>query len=482
MDTFENNEMHQAPIPPQEPPIPPQEPPQTSYTYQSAAAGRKESPYADSPYMTGTPRQESPYQHPPQKPPKPRSGRGFVRGLLSLLLVCALVAGGCFITIRQNNLAWGQRLSSMEHQYRSELNDLQAQLDALKPEVSLPSGTAAQEGMTPGQLYQSCADSVVAISTTVEATGFYGPASGTASGSGFILSEDGYVVTNYHVVENATEIQVTLHDGQEFAAQLVGKDSSNDIAVLKMDAQDLPAAQIGSSEALVIGDMVAAIGNPLGELSATQTVGYISGINREVTTDNTIINMIQTDAAINPGNSGGPLFNMRGEVIGITTAKYSGTTDSGASIEGIGFAIPIDDVKGIIADLVDFGYVTGAYLGVTVENMDAAAASKYSLPIGAYVRSVEPGMAADRAGIQPKDIIVELGGKTVSSITDLTRALRNYKAGDTTTVTLVRGGSQMTLEVTLDEKPQETTQEPSTPVLPDSEDILGDAFRKFFGN
>ena len=370
----------------------------------------------------------------------------------------------------------------MEHQYRSELNDLQAQLDALKPEVSLPSGTAAQEGMTPGQLYQSCADSVVAISTTVEATGFYGPASGTASGSGFILSEDGYVVTNYHVVENATEIQVTLHDGTEFAAELVGKDSSNDIAVLKMDAQDLPAAQIGSSEALVIGDMVAAIGNPLGELSATQTVGYISGINREVTTDNTIINMIQTDAAINPGNSGGPLFNMRGEVIGITTAKYSGTTDSGASIEGIGFAIPIDDVKGIIADLVDFGYVTGAYLGVTVENMDAAAASKYSLPIGAYVRSVEPGMAADRAGIQPKDIIVELGGKTVSSITDLTRALRNYKAGDTTTVTLVRGGSQMTLEVTLDEKPQETTQEPSVPVLPDSEDILGDAFRKFFGN
>jgi serine protease Do len=249
-----------------------------------------------------------------------------------------------------------------------------------------------------------------------------------------------------------------MHDGTEYPAELKGYDSStNDLAVLKVDATGLPAASIGSSSALSIGDMVAAIGNPLGELTSTQTVGYISGIGREVATDSlTTISMIQTDAAINPGNSGGPLFNMRGEVIGITTAKYSGTTGSGATIEGIGFAIPIDDVMGVVDDLIDYGYVNSAYMGVSVQNTDESAASMYGMPTGAYIASVDKGGAAERAGIQPKDIVIGLGDYKVSNVTDLTRALRNFSAGDTTTVTVLRGGKELTLEITLDAKPQQT--------------------------
>ena len=352
-------------------------------------------------------------------------------------------------------------------------------------------GMPAEGGaMTPAQLYASSVNSVVAISTTVQQNTYYGPSEAASAGSGFILSEDGYVITNYHVVESATKIEVITHDGTEYPAKLVGYDATNDLAVLDIEAENLPAAPLGRSTDLVIGDMVVAIGNPLGELASTQTVGYVSGIDREVSTDGlTTISMIQTDAAINPGNSGGPLFNMNGEVIGITTAKYSGTTGSGATIEGIGFAIPIDDVEPLIDDLIDFGYVTGAYMGVSVQNVDESAASQFGLPTGAYIVDVDKGGAADRAGIQPKDIVIGLDNITVTNVTDLTRALRKYKAGDTATVKVIRGGREVELQITLDEKPK---QEPSTSeTQPQQEtqrpqtdpygDLFEDFFRRFFG-
>ena len=289
------------------------------------------------------------------------------------------------------------------------------------------------------------------------------------------------------MVENGTAISVITHDGTEYSAALVGSDSTNDLAVLKVDATGLAAAPLGSSTDLMIGDMVVAIGNPLGELASTQTVGYVSGIDREVSTDSlTTISMIQTDAAINPGNSGGPLFNMQGEVIGITTAKYSGTTGSGASIEGIGFAIPIDDVAPLIEDLISHGYVTGAYMGVTVTNTDEAAAAQFGLPTGAYIDGVEDGGAAQKAGIQPKDIVIQLGEYEVRNVTDLTRALRHFKAGDTTTVKLLRGGREMTLEITLDERPN-TAAASTIPEqqgeMPQSGDFdeLYEYFRRYFG-
>lgn len=341
--------------------------------------------------------------------------------------------------------------------------------------------------MTPAQLYQSNVDSVVAISCTMQTTAYGQSVEGTSSGSGFILSEDGYVVTNYHVVQNASNITVTTHSGDEYAATVKGYDATNDVAVLKVEAEGLSAAVIGSSGNLSIGDMVVAIGNPLGRLAATETVGYVSGINREVTTDNTVISMLQTDAAINPGNSGGPLFNMYGEVIGITTAKYSGTTNSGASIEGIGFAIPIDDVMGIISDLIDYGYVTGAYMGITVKDNDKEAAAQFGLPTdGAYVVDVTPGSSADKAGIQSKDLITAVDDHKIATRTDLTRALRNYKAGDTAQITVVRSGRELTLTITFDEKPHSTTVE-TAPQEDSSMPSEGDYndwyeyFRRFFG-
>jgi serine protease Do len=507
MDTFANSEYPEEnnPAPeasfdaPQEPQNEaPQEPrnevPQEhqsepqSGTYHAAGTGRRESPYANSPYMTGQPRpyqyQYQPQTQPPEKREKKprRSGKSPWKTVIAAVLVVALVASGV-------NRKWEQKTSQITQQLGRQIDDLQKQIDSAPASGGTSGALPAADGsaMTPAQLYQSNVDSVVAISCTMQTTAYGQSVEGTSSGSGFILTEDGYVVTNYHVVQNASNITVTTHTGDEYAATVKGYDATNDVAVLKVEAEGLSAATIGSSGNLSIGDMVVAIGNPLGRLAATETVGYVSGINREVTTDNTVISMLQTDAAINPGNSGGPLFNMYGEVIGITTAKYSGTTNSGASIEGIGFAIPIDDVMGIISDLIDYGYVTGAYMGITVKDNDKEAAAQFGLPTdGAYVVDVTPGSSADKAGIQSKDLITAVDDHKITTRTDLTRTLRNYKAGDTAEITVVRSGRELTLTITFDEKPHDTTVE-TTPQEDSSMPSEGDYgdwyeyFRRFFG-
>ena len=510
MDTFENLDNNtpedgSKKIPVQEnPSAQPEEPrPEEvpeSHVYRGAGAGQKESPYADSPYVTGAAPRQDPihygYQYQPQPRPvretKPDKKRRAVWGrVLAAVLVVAIVAGGCLITAASVNSSWEKKNSASMAQMNEKISALEKQIaDASRSSGSSVSGTpaTATDGMTPGQVYAQNVDSVVTISCKTQTRVYGQVAQSVSSGSGFILTSDGYVVTNHHVVENATTITVIAHDGTEYAATVKGSDSSNDVAVLKMEAEDLSPVTLGSSNELAIGDMVVAIGNPLGTLSATQTVGYVSGTNREVTTDNKVINMIQTDAVINPGNSGGPLFNMRGEVVGITTAKYSGTTSSGASIEGIGFAIPIDDVLGIIGDLQNLGYVTGAYLGVTVQDVDSTSASKFGLPTtGAYVASVTEGGAADRAGVKVKDIITAIGDTEVTSVTSLTRTLRNYKAGDTTTITVVRSGQTLTLSITLDERPRDTGSNSSSatdPSMPQEGDYdeWYDFFRRYFGN
>ena len=450
----------------------------------------KRSPYENSPYLRN-PAPEEGFRYEPQPRPakvkKERAGAGrFWRGVLAVCLVAAMVAGGCLITARSVNAVWQKNTEKTTLELERKIQELEQKIQEQSGKASLPGNAVASTGgMTPAQVYQQNVDSVVAISVTVKTQSFGQVMEGTSSGSGFILTEDGYVVTNYHVVEGGTAISVIMNDGTELEAKLMGSDSTNDVAVLKVEAQNLPAVTLGSSSALTVGDMVVAIGNPLGELNSTQTVGYVCGKDREVTTGGTIINMIQTDAAINPGNSGGPLFNMKGEVIGITTAKYSGTTSSGASIEGIGFAIPIDDVQGIIGDLRSYGYVTGAYLGVTVQDVAAEFASAYGIS-GACVVGVEPGYAAERAGIQPKDIIVALEDQEVTSITTLTRALRAYKAGDTVKLTLIRSGERMTVTVTLDERPQNlgtAATEPSQNEMPSEGDFdeWYEYFRRYFG-
>ena len=514
MDMYENEEMI-VPVP-EEPEIPEVQPPAAEFPIQPAAEEappqpapaaeipaapqkvRRESPYANSPYeVSAQPRQAyTPgYTFQPQTQPvtrvkkekKQRRG-GFWKKAVAALLTVALVAAGCGITAGVVSNRWEAQVQNQNAQLmamQKQLDDLQKQVEGTSAN-SFAGIAASAEGLTASQVYAQNVDSVVAISTSIISNTPYGTTEGASSGSGFILSADGYVVTNHHVIADASKVNVITHDGQEYPATVVGSDSTNDLAVLKVEAENLPAAVLGSSEDLIIGDMVVAIGNPLGELTSTMTVGYVSGKNREVATDNTIIEMIQTDAAINPGNSGGPLFNMKGEVIGITTAKYSGTTTSGASIEGIGFAIPIDDVLTIISDLVDYGYVTGAYLGVTVQNMDSSSASMYGLPMGAYVVEVVAGASADRAGIQPKDIIIALGEYEVESITDLTRHLRNFRAGDTTTITIVRGGAQMDLSITFDERPEGfdgTVPAQETPQMPSEGDYEEwfDYFRRYFG-
>ncbi len=405
---------------------------------------------------------------PPRKPKTakvkkervPASGRGW-KTVVAVIAAACVLGGSILGTAAIVNSQWEKRAESMEKTFQSKLNILQQELE----DVRLSGGNAisgspvASEGLTPSQVYNRNVRSVVAISNQATVN-YFGQVSETASsGSGFILSEDGFVVTNYHVVEGANKLSVITYDGTEYPAELVGYESNNDLAVLKINATELPAVTIGSSDALIIGDMVVAIGNPLGELTSTQTVGYLSAKDRNISTDGaTNINMMQTDAAINPGNSGGPLFNMNGEVVGITTAKYSGTTNSGASIEGIGFAIPIDDVIGMVEDIIEYGYVTGSYLGVSVREMDEEVAQTYGLPMGVQVVEVLPGYCAEKAGVQAGDLIIGLGGFEVENYSELSRALRQYNAGDETTLTVYRSGRELTLTVTLDAKPEPETE------------------------
>ena len=425
-------------------PADPQSTPQPEAApYHGSGTGRKESPYADSPYvMHHTPRNEPPHQNPVKATKQPKKASGFWKKALAAVLVVALVAGSCAFTASVINNRWETRMYETEKQFDAKLQDLQKQISNASAKAAA-GAVRPGEVMTPSQVYANCVDSVVAISCTVSTGGYYGSSQGTSAGSGFILTEDGYVITNCHVVEGATDISVITHNGTEYPAQVVGTDTANDVAVLKVEAEGLPPVTIGSSRDLAIGDMVVAIGNPL--------------------------------------------FNIYGEVVGITTAKYSGTSGSGATIEGLGFAIPIDDISGIISDLMDYGYVTGAYLGITVSDTDADSAAMFGLPTGAYVMSVEKGYAAERAGIQAKDIIIDLGGHKVTGITSLTRALRNFKAGDTTTVTVVRSGGELVLDITLDEKPQDLNAVPSQPApetMPEegNPEEWFEYFRRYFGD
>lgn len=433
------------------------------------------SPFADSPYESTY--QPSPVQAAPAKKPKDRKTG---KRLMCLLLVAALLAVGCGVTSVCVSLYWNGRMQTMNDAFDNKLAVMQEKLESVQSGGSAGAAGTQEGSVAPGQVYSQNVQAVVAISNQSLTTNIYGQVSETASsGSGFIISADGYVVSNYHVVAGATKLSVITSDSTSYEAELVGVDSTNDLAVLKIDGEDLPCVTLGSSDALKVGDMVMAIGNPLGELTSTLTVGYVSAKDRVVNTDGSYMNMLQTDAAINSGNSGGPLFNAAGEVVGITTAKYSGTSTSGATIEGIGFAIPIDDVIGIVEDLVEHGYITGAYLGVMVRDVDAAVAQTYGLPTGAYVEEVTKGTCAERAGIQAKDIIVNIGGYDVSSLSELSRVLRRFEAGQTTTITVYRGGGQVHLEITLDEKPRSTGTENAEPT---QEPTVSGSMDDWFGN
>ncbi len=313
--------------------------------------------------------------------------------------------------------------------------------------------------MTMSEVYASTVNSVVSINTASTTTNVFGQSVESASaGSGFIITTDGYIVTNYHVISGASSVKVTLYSGDTYDATLVGGDEDYDIAVLKINAADLPAVTLGDSSAVNVGDSVAAIGNPLGELTFSMSEGIVSSNNRAINVDGTPFNMIQVDASINPGNSGGPLMNSYGEVVGIVSAKYSSYANT--TVEGLGFAIPINDVSAMIKDIMENGQVTTKpYLGITAGTMTSQMAAQYKIDItqGVFVYSVESGGAGDKAGLKLGDVITKVNDTEITSMEDLSAAKKNYSSGDTVTLTIYRSGSYTTVQLTFGTAPATTT-------------------------
>ena len=286
----------------------------------------------------------------------------------------------------------------------------------------------------------------------------------TGVGTGIIMSKDGYIVTNAHVIYDdeygygeASSVQIQMSDEETtYDARIVAYDKEADIAVLKIDADNLTPAEFGDSNSCEVGEMVVAIGNPLGlQFQNTVTCGIISALDRKVTINDNTMTLIQTDTAINNGNSGGPLINSSGQVIGINSAKMSSTYSGEATVEGIGFAIPMSEAKSIVDDLINYGYVTGRpQLGISCQDVTEAVSQAYNIPVGAYIFSVTAGGAADQAGLQPGDVITGIQDQTISTTEELNAVKNQYKAGDTITLTYVRAGETKKVDVTLAEVQQ----------------------------
>ena len=404
-------------------------------------------------YDTRDPYNNDPYNGAYQTPPtrttipevKPRKKRTGMKAV-ALALCCALLGGAV-----GSGIVWG--VTRYNNTITTQVNISQ------RPSAEVV--THAVDGnklMTDAEVYAATVNSVVSINTTISGgTNVFGQVTESASsGSGFILTKDGYIVTNFHVVEDASTIKVTLYNGDTLDAAYIGGDEDYDIAVIKIEAQELPCVTLGDSEHLNVGDRVLAIGNPLGELTFSMSGGMVSSVNRTINVSGTPFNMIQTDTSINPGNSGGPLLNQYGEVIGIVSAKYS--TYSNTSVEGLGFAIPINDVSAMIEDIMTNGFVTNKpYLGITAGTMteQMAAQYRYNITQGVFVYSVEEGGAAAKAGLKLGDVITKIDDNEITSMEDLNTVKKKYSAGDTATFTIYREGASTTVELTWDAVPAE---------------------------
>ena len=313
-----------------------------------------------------------------------------------------------------------------------------------------PVNSEGGDELSISEIAAMAADSVVEIVVqSASDTGYIGQTILTGAGSGVILTQSGYIITNNHVVEGADSINVRLRNGEEYEAKLIGTDSKSDIAVIKIDAENLTAAVVGDSSLLQVGELAVAIGNPLGELGGTVTDGIISALDREITIDGVNMTLLQTNAAINPGNSGGGLFNGRGELIGIVNAKSSGT-----DIEGLGFAIPINDAMSVFDDLIEYGYVRGRVdVGMEMlEISDTATAYMYRVSqLGVYVYSVESGSYAQSAGLKAGDYILSVDGKEISSLADFNSAIDVHSVGEQVEISVLRGKTVHDFTITLTE-------------------------------
>lgn len=370
----------------------------------------------------------------PQPPKKRGVGKRIAAGALALVLVGGISFGGGYAGFKLADRTSGNRVIY---------------------EAVQPSGTGTNSSGSADSLVNvidAVSPSVVVVTTEQMVTRSFwgGQQVQSGAGSGVILTADGYIITNNHVVSGAEQIKVKLADGTEYLATLVGADSQSDIAVIKIEATGLTPAVLGDSDNVKVGETAIAIGNPMGTLGGTVTTGIVSGMNRSITVEGNTMNLLQTNAAISPGNSGGGLFNGNGELIGIVNAKSSGDYD-----EGLGFAIPINTAKQVAQDLIENGYVTGRpVLGITVINVaDAQTAMQYGVStLGVYIQSITPGGGADKAGLKVGDRIVSIGSKLVDTTTDVTNALKELTAGETVQVQVDRNKELLTVEVTLGEK------------------------------
>lgn len=401
-------------------------------SHAESAAGSTVEPAAE-PVVTDTPVQ-------------PKKHHGGVGRVVALILSCAVISAAC---------GFGGAILAQNSSRTGKTTVQQSNRTAATVSVKKVDG---QTLMTPSEVYASTVNSVVSINCSAVSTNIFGQQTESASsGSGFIYTADGYIVTNQHVVANASSINVTLYNGDTYPATLVGSDSDYDVAVLKIDAKDLPAVTLGSSTDVNVGDTVLAIGNPLGELTFSMSQGIVSCVNRAINVEGTPFNMIQVDASINPGNSGGPLMNLYGEVVGIVSAKYSSYANT--TVEGLGFAIPINDVQSIIKDIIENGSVGNkAYMAITAGTMTQQMAAQYKINAteGVFVYSVEDGGAGDKAGLKLGDVITKLNDTQITSMEDLSAAKKGFKAGDTVTLTVLRDGKEITTQLTFDAQPQTT--------------------------
>jgi len=365
-----------------------------------------------------------------------KSGHPILTVLLSMAMGLAAGAGGSYYVLSHYGTSGETDSTTVEYQTST-------------------STTHASQNTTSGSLTiteaaAKAAPSTVEIVTEASSTsyGFFGGTYTTQSaGSGVIISTDGYIITNNHVIEGATSITVTLYDGTEYEAELVGTDSKSDIAVLKINADNLTAATIGDSSTVAAGDTAIVIGNPLGTLGGTVTNGIISAASREITVDGETMELIQTDAAINSGNSGGGLFDGDGNLIGIVNMKDSGTTSSGAVIEGLGFAIPINTAMEVAEQLIEYGKVVNRpTIGVYLQTLSQASGQ---YPAGLYITGVVEGSPAEDAGLQAYDRIIAIDDTEVDSYETLSRYLNTKEVGDVITLTIVRDNETQKVEITL---------------------------------
>ena len=396
------------------------------------------------------------YQTGSTRPPKSRGGLvAFLLVLVILLLGAVTLLGVMNIkmfralqdTEEENILGLtisGDRVNSTIAPQEDIPISTVPDLIQVEPSPTAVDNTPAEDGLSLQEIYKNNILSVVSIICSYR--------SGSATGTGVILSAEGYIVTNCHVVEDAQSIQILFHDDRVLDAQLVGLDAVSDLAVLRVEAEDLQPATLGDSTALRVGDQVVAIGDPLGiELRGTMTDGIVSAINRDVNVGGRVMNLIQTNAALNSGNSGGPLLNCYGQVIGINTMKM-GDQMSTAGVEGLGFAIPSNTVSEIVNQLIRQGYVSGRpYVGINGEAISTLEQIYYGLPAGLYITEVEAGSPAEKTGLQEGDILLSVNDTRIYGLADLETVLYSFEPGDKAQITIYRRGRQYSGTITVGE-------------------------------